>query len=94
MLKLAKLSKVIGMRVFTDEGNYFGDVEEAMLEENRVYGWKIRSTRDSYLTKAIGGAKGVIVPHRLVRAIGDIVLISKASLSGFEGREEEKPENI
>lgn len=78
------------MRVFTDEGNYFGDIEEVMLEENRVYGWKIKSTRDSYLNKTIGGAKGVIVPHRLVKAIGDIILISKASLSGFEDKEEQQ----
>jgi sporulation protein YlmC with PRC-barrel domain len=48
--------------------------------DNRVYGWKIKPTKESRLSKAIGGAKGVIVPHKLVDAIGDIMIISKAAI--------------
>ena len=28
----------------------------------------------------LGGARGVIIPHQFVRAIGDVVIISRASL--------------
>jgi sporulation protein YlmC with PRC-barrel domain len=90
MLKLKRISNVLGMKVYTDGGDYFGDIEEAELVENRVFGWKIKSTKESYLNKAIGGAKGVIVPHNLVRAIGDIFIISKTAIpTGYEEKEEE-----
>jgi sporulation protein YlmC with PRC-barrel domain len=89
MLKLRRVSDMWGLRTFTDTGDYFGDIDEAIIEGNKLFGWKIRSTRDSFLAKTLGGAKGVIVPHQLVRAIGDIVIVSKAAIPSFE---EETPE--
>jgi sporulation protein YlmC with PRC-barrel domain len=89
MLKLKNLTETYGMRVYTDAGEYFGDVEEAMVQGNKIFGWKVRATRDSYLAKTIGGAKGVIVPHQLVRAIGDIMIISRAVIPSFEEKTEE-----
>lgn len=80
MLKLKKISEIFGMRVFTNAGDFFGVVEEVEILSNRIYGWKIRPTKDSYLMKAIGGAKGVIVPHKLVDAVGDIMIISKTAI--------------
>ena len=80
MLKLKRVSGVFGMKVFTNGGDSFGEVEEAEIVNNRIYGWKIKPTKDSYLNKAIGGAKGVIVPHKLVDAIGDIMIISKTAI--------------
>ena len=80
MLKLKRISDVFGMKVFTNDGDFFGVIEETEIIQNRVYGWKIKPTKDSYLMKAIGGAKGVIVPHKLVDAIGDIMIISKTAL--------------
>jgi len=32
------------------------------------------------ITKVLGNAKGVIVPHNLVKAIGSIVLVSGAAV--------------
>ncbi|MFH0936132.1 MAG: PRC-barrel domain-containing protein, partial [Candidatus Woesearchaeota archaeon] len=78
MLKIKKINEMYGMRVFTDNGDYFGDIEEAVLSSNKVYGWRIKATKNSSLTKVLGGAKGVIVPHQFVKAIGDVVVISKA----------------
>jgi len=88
MLKLKRISEILNMKVYTDGGDYFGDLEEAELVENRVVGWKIQSTKYSFLSKAVVGAKGVIVPHNLVRAIGDIFIISKTAIP--TGYEEEK----
>ncbi|MBU1204027.1 MAG: PRC-barrel domain-containing protein [Nanoarchaeota archaeon] len=90
MLKTKRLSETYDMRVFTDDGTYFGDVEESVISGNKVFGWRIRATKTSYLTKVLGGAKGVIVPHHLVRAIGDIFIINKAAIPSYE--EEEKEE--
>ncbi|HLC54933.1 MAG TPA: hypothetical protein VJJ75_00200 [Candidatus Nanoarchaeia archaeon] len=91
MLQLRRITDVYEVKVFTDGGEYFGDVEEAILSGNRVFGWKVRATRNSSLSRALGGAKGVIVPHQLVRAIGDIMIISKAAVSSFEGSPEAAP---
>ncbi|MFH0798468.1 MAG: PRC-barrel domain-containing protein, partial [Candidatus Woesearchaeota archaeon] len=80
MLKIKNVSDVWGMQVFTDAGEYFGDVEETILASNKISGWRIKATRNSYLTKMLGGAKGVVVPHPMVKAIGDIMIISKAAV--------------
>ncbi|MFH1210009.1 MAG: photosystem reaction center subunit H [archaeon] len=92
MLKTRKISETYEMRVFTDDGYYFGDVEEAILSSNKVFGWRIKATKSSYLTKVLGGAKGVIVPHQLVKAFGDVMIISKAAIPTGAPEEEEDKE--
>ncbi|MGB9749046.1 MAG: PRC-barrel domain-containing protein [Candidatus Woesearchaeota archaeon] len=90
MLRMKRISETYNMRVFTEDGDYFGDVEEALLGENKVSGWRIRATRGSYLSKIVGNAKGVIVPHQLVKNIGDIMLISRQAVPNYKGSEEEE----
>ena len=80
MLKMKKISETYDMRVFTDNGEYFGDIEESILTQNKIFGWRVRATKNSFLNKVLGSAKGVIVPHQLVKSIGDIMIISKAAL--------------
>ena len=89
MLKMKKISETYDMRVFTDNGEYFGDVEESILTQNKVFGWRVRATKNSFLNKVLGSAKGVIVPHQLVKSIGDIMIISKAAVPSYEGSEKE-----
>jgi sporulation protein YlmC with PRC-barrel domain len=81
MLKTKRVSEVIGKKVYTDEGDFFGRVEEVILTIGKVYGWAIAAEEGSYLAQILGNTKrGVIVPHTLVRAIGDIMIISKSAL--------------
>ena len=82
------LSEAYNMKVFTDLGEYFGDIEEAILTLNRVFGWRVKATRNSSLNKLIGGAKGVIIPHNLVKAVGDIMIVSKAAIPTYETEKE------
>ncbi|MBU4502561.1 MAG: PRC-barrel domain-containing protein [Nanoarchaeota archaeon] len=91
-LKLKNLTDIYDMRVYTDQGDYFGDIEESILASNKIFGWRIKATKSSFLTKVLGGAKGVIVPHQLVKAVGDIVIISKAAIPSYEDKEEEESE--
>ncbi|MBU0962956.1 MAG: PRC-barrel domain-containing protein [Nanoarchaeota archaeon] len=72
------------MSVYTDDGSFFGIVEESMIADNKISGWKIKSTKGSVLSKMLGGAKGVIVPHQLVKAIDNVMLISKAAIPSIE----------
>ena len=87
MLKMKKVGEVYDMRVFTDSGDYFGDVEESIISQSKVFGWRIKATKNSFLTKVLGSAKGVVVPHQLVKAIGDIMIISKAAVPSYSGEE-------
>lgn len=88
MLKMKKISETVDMRVFTDEGDYFGNVEESILTKNKVFGWRVKSTKGSFLATVLGSAKGVIVPHQLVKSIGDIMIISKAAVPSYNPEEE------
>ncbi|MBD3263071.1 hypothetical protein GF374_01685 [Candidatus Woesearchaeota archaeon] len=87
MLKMKRVSETAALRAFTDDGLYFGDVEDAILVKNKVDSWKVRATRDSFLNKALAGAKGVIVPHQLVKAIGDVMIVSKAAAPSYSDEE-------
>ena len=88
MLKLRKITETYEMKVFTDGGEYFGDVEERILAKNKIFGWKIKASKNSYLNKVLGSAKGVIVPHQLVKSIGDIMIISKQAMPSFNPDDE------
>lgn len=88
MLRTEKLSNTFEKRVYTDQGEYFGDIEESILTINKIFGWRVKATRGSGLNKLLGGAKGVIVPHQLVKAIGDIFIISKAAIPTISEKEE------
>ena len=78
MLRIKKASDVLGKNVFTSEGDFFGQIEEVNLAENKIDGWKIK-VGSSFLSM-FGGARGVVIPHKFVRAIGDVVIINKSSL--------------
>lgn len=88
MLKMKKLTETYDMKVFTDSGDYFGDVEESILMQTKVFGWRVRATKNSFLSKVLGSAKGVIVPHQLVKSMGDIMIISKAAVPNYNAEEE------
>ena len=88
MLRVKKVSETYEMKVFTDQGDYFGDVEEVMLTQTKVHGWKVKATKNSFLSKVLGSAKGVIVPQQLVKAIGDVFIISKAAVPNYNEDEQ------
>jgi len=88
MLKMKKISETYDMKVFTDTGDYFGDVEDSIITTNKVFGWKIKATKNSFLSKVLGSAKGVIVPHQLVKAVGDVLIISKSAIPNHRENEE------
>lgn len=88
MLKMKRISETYSMKVFTDTGDYFGDIEESILTANKVFGWRVKSTKNSFLNKVLGSAKGVIVPHQLVKSVGDIMIISKAAVPSYNPEDE------
>lgn len=80
MLDMKQITDTYSMKVFTDEGDYFGTIDEAVLTHTKVSGWKVKADKNSFLSGILGSAKGVVVPHDLVQSMGDIMIISKAAV--------------
>ena len=91
-MRVKKITDVIGSKVYTDSGEYFGEIEEANLHENKVDGWRIKVWGG--VMSLIGGAKGVIIPHQFVKAISDVFIINKAALPNPDSGLEEIPEDL
>ncbi|MEM4625423.1 MAG: PRC-barrel domain-containing protein [Candidatus Pacearchaeota archaeon] len=85
MLKIKKVSEVIGKKAFTDEGNFFGEVEEVNLVNNKIESWKIKIKPG--INNLFGGARGVIIPHAYVRSIGDVFVISQSIVPSQQNSE-------
>jgi len=83
VLQMKSMSEVEGLKVYTDTGELFGEIEEGIIKKNRIDAWKVRAVRDSFLSKTIPGAKGVIVPHQLVKSIGNIMIVAKAAAPNY-----------
>ena len=77
-MKVKKIAEIMGKKVFTDTGDYFGEVEESNLIDNKVDSWRIRVSGS--IGSFLGGARGVIIPHQFVKSIGDVMIISRANL--------------
>jgi len=78
MLKIKKISDIIGKKVYTDEGDYFGDIEEANLVNNKVDSWRIKVS--GAISNLFNGARGVIIPHNYVKSIGDVLIINQVAM--------------
>ncbi|MFH1311203.1 MAG: PRC-barrel domain-containing protein [Nanoarchaeota archaeon] len=91
-MRIKKVSDVLGFKVFTDSGDFFGEVEEANLQDNKIDGWRIRV--GGGVTTLIGGARGVIIPHQFVKAISDVFIINRIALPSQEAGIEEVPEDL
>ena len=78
MLRIKNISDILGKNVYTSDGDFFGQIEEVNLADNKIDGWRIKI--GSGFMSMFGGARGVVVPHQFVKAIGDIFIVNKTSL--------------
>uniref|UniRef100_A0A7C3UCC1 Photosystem reaction center subunit H n=1 Tax=Geoglobus ahangari TaxID=113653 RepID=A0A7C3UCC1_9EURY len=71
---IGEVSSVFGLSVYTDKGRYVGKVADLSIDiETKVV--KGLAVVDVNRTLINTNAVGVIIPYRLVKAIGDIVII-------------------
>jgi len=78
MLRIKKITEAIGKYVYTSEGDFFGQIEDVNLVDNKVEGWRIKI--GSGFMSSLGGARGAIIPHQFVKAIGDVFIVNRTSL--------------
>lgn len=91
-MRIKKVGDVVNMKVYTDSGDYFGEIEEANLSENKVESWRIKV--GGSVLSLIGGARGVIIPHQFVKAISDVFIINKSALPSQASGADELPETL
>ena len=91
-MRIKKITEVVGSKVHTDSGDFFGEIEEANLSDNKIDGWRIKV--GGSVIPLISGAKGVIVPHQFVKAISDIFIINKSALPNPDSDLEDIPEDL
>jgi sporulation protein YlmC with PRC-barrel domain len=82
MLRIKNISDILGKNVYTSDGDFFGQIDEVNLSDNKIDGWRIKI--GGGFMSMFGGARGVVVPHQFVKAIGDIFIVNKASLPDHE----------
>jgi len=80
-----ELTSLFGMDVYTDKGKYVGKVNDVVIDpvERRIAGLALINVNpEIYDTNN----KGLIIPYRLVLAVGDIILMKEIRVA----REKEK----
>ena len=86
------ISETYGRTVYTDDGNFFGKIQDAVIGKYSVHGWVVQITPESVLKRTVPSVKAVVVPHKAVKAIGDVFLISGALDVPTPSKEPEEPE--
>ena len=74
MAMSGEITTLFGMRVFTDEGRYVGRVEDIIIEtdSNTISGIVVVEYNKALIEST---SRGVVIPYRIVRAVGDIILV-------------------
>lgn len=70
----AEVSTLFGLNIYTEKGIYIGKVDDVVLEVNEKKTTGIAATK---LNPNMFDSenKGIVVPFRLVTAVGDVILI-------------------
>ena len=94
MARFKRLTDVYEMKVFSDSGYFFGEIEEALIEENRIKSWKIKAVPGSLLASKVRDAKGVIIPQKFFRAFGDIIIIQDVDFGTSHSNEDDEAQEV
>jgi len=87
MARFKKITDVYKMKVFTDSGYFFGEIEEALIESNSIKSWKIKAVPGSLLSSKAKDVKGVIIPQKFFKAFGDIIIVQDVDFGSSNSEE-------
>jgi len=71
---IGEISTLFGLKVYTDEGRFIGIVSDVIIDLDRR---QIRGLALSEFNRTLIDSKapGIILPYRLVKSVGDIVIV-------------------
>ncbi len=84
---ISEISTFFGLRVYSDEGRYIGRVDDVVIDPERR---QIRGLALGEFNRGLidSHAPGIIIPYRLVKSVGDIVIVKDV----FKLKKEKKEE--
>lgn len=89
-IKLRKVSEAYKAKVYTEDGYFLGEVEDAVIVGNKIDEWKIKVFNQEFRAR---GISGLYIKHILVKAMGQIWIVSKAVYSVINKQPEEEEVN-
>ena len=78
-----KITTLVGREVYSNEGVFVGEVADVRLDltdRRAVTGLALTQLNNELFSELVAGQKGVILPYRWVRAVGDVILINDVTL--------------
>jgi sporulation protein YlmC with PRC-barrel domain len=73
-----EITTLVGREVYSNNGVFVGEVEDVRLDLNQqaVTGLALGELSQELFAGRIEAGKGVMLPYRWVRAVGDVILIN------------------
>ena len=73
-----EITALVGREVYSNNGVFVGEVEDVRLDLDRqqVTGLALHELNPDLFSGYVGDARGVMIPYRWVRSVGDVVLIN------------------
>jgi sporulation protein YlmC with PRC-barrel domain len=73
-----EITSLVGREVYTNNGIFVGEIEDLRLDldAEAVTGLALTALNNELFAGQIGGSRGVLVPYRWVRSVGDVVLVN------------------
>jgi sporulation protein YlmC with PRC-barrel domain len=73
-----EITSLVGREVYSNNGVFVGEVADVRLDLDTevVNGLALSELNPQLFSEDLTGEKGVIVPYRWVRAVGDVVLVN------------------
>lgn len=83
MTMSGEITTLLGLKVFTDEGRYVGKIEDVVIDTNAgaISGIVVVEYNKALIES---NSRGVVIPYRLIRAVGDIVIIRDVFTKRFQ----------
>ena len=89
---MQEITNLVGREVYSNNGVFVGEVEDIQLDLDResVTGLALTELNYDLFHDKAAGSRGVIIPYRWVRSVGDIVLVNDIVERMREPDEEEE----
>ena len=73
-----EITSLVGREVYSNNGVFVGEVEDIRLDMDQeiVTGLALGQVNRELFDSRVERSKGVLIPYRWVRAVGDIVLVN------------------
>ena len=73
-----EITSLVGREVYSKNGVYVGEVEDIRLDldDEQVTALAVADLNPVLFDEQVGASRGVLLPYRWVRAVGDVVLVN------------------